>query len=704
MPQMNQGPYNSRQSWKDSEKFLVAEQPGLGLSFIGIFLAFFMGLAIRAIVSSDKVQEHLKKATSSVHQNLQIDFQHAYVSLSRGILPDISVIIEDSKIELTTGCHFSPVLEVDQIRLPLSFWHLLQGKIFIHEILANQIDLSLRTDQWSCDLAPTNSAAEKNRSSSEVGVGNASLGPVAVSAASGAVANSPDMDEVASKTVSTLKKASEAIQKDFENVQRKNPIDTVRIANLRVHYLPIAFTSFGVDQFVIKLKSEDPKWVQMTGHLNLGGESLNGDHGSKADLKVDAVEGDQPSVKLSLAGVWREGHYKLAGNYDLKKDEFELSSNLHHLPLSQIVPLLKKYKLIEEDYNGKKIWFSGDLKMAGKSKSFSKVPISLLGLNLVGDIGEISAQHVDIESLEPFKVKPIDFSIKSLNISELLRFFNRTHPSPALGELGTFTGTGYFSNSDRLVLRGDYSGLQFVFANHGKRQIQNLSLISGELSLNKNQWNVSLDRIKPTEGLFDGKVQIVSDREFRKLAIQTKIDELSLSPAVQALMTDGGSLGAVSGDLKLNMDRAQIVDLRGQIKWDQILISGIHIAKPKMNLASVGNEVVVDLSAGQIDFLPKQKATVPVLEIFFAGLTLEKDQFSLKNPSMQLRTEKFQKLSWRQFQAQTNFGRLTSSGGWNENSELSGQINLAGKKNLSWEIVGDRANPKLQWKKRTDGK
>jgi hypothetical protein len=64
----------------NSEKDLVAEQPGLGLSFLGLFLAFFVGIAIRAAISPDRVHDHLVRATEKIHRDLHISFGHAYVS------------------------------------------------------------------------------------------------------------------------------------------------------------------------------------------------------------------------------------------------------------------------------------------------------------------------------------------------------------------------------------------------------------------------------------------------------------------------------------------------------------------------------------------------------------------------------------------------------------------------------------------------
>lgn len=137
--------------WKESEKDLVAEQPGLGLSFIGLFLAFFMGLAIRAALSPEQVRAHLLHATENVHRDLDIQFEKAYVSFAQGIFPDLSVVIENVTIQSQKACYLTPLAEINEIRLPLSLRHLFRGQILIHEVLADEVNLSLRTAYQKCE-------------------------------------------------------------------------------------------------------------------------------------------------------------------------------------------------------------------------------------------------------------------------------------------------------------------------------------------------------------------------------------------------------------------------------------------------------------------------------------------------------------------------------------------------------------------------
>lgn len=649
----------------DSEKDLVAEQPGLGLSFVGLFLAFFIGIAIRAAISPDRVRDHLVRATEKIHRDLDISFGHAYVSLANGFWPDLSVVIEDVKISSEKVCWLTPLAEINEIRLPLSLRHLFRGQILIHEVLADEFNLSLRTEYAKCE-----DEGERKPSSEE---------PAVVETAS-----------AISSATTTATNVAKPVIADFKNVRRSNPIDSVEIRRFNIHYMPVAFTSFFIENFSAQLKSEDPRWIQLLGTLILNRDVDAQDTGAHAKLQVDYREGEQPVLDLVLKGLWREGHFDFTSHLDIKSQNLALQADIRHLPLSQIIPYLKKYRLMESEFNGKRAWISGQMRVQGAVAKLQQTPSRFENLRLEGDLGEVTCSVAEVTSLNPFAFKPIDLQIRGLNMQELLTFLNRPHPTPALGNLGMFNGSAHFINPEQLALRGDYSGLEFIFSNRGSRQTQAVSLISGELELKKNKWQIQIDRIKPVEGIFEGKVKMAADKDFKNLAIDAQISELGLSPKIQSLMTGGGSLGALSGQLKLQLKEAQIADLNGQLKWDQLLIEGVRLAKPKINLKMISRDLRMDINASELEISPKESNTM-FNELF---QNLGTSSLALQSATAQIRTQQFKTLAWDRFQAQSgSFGSFRSSGGWDENSELSGQLQVVGKKTRTWKIQGTRNQP-----------
>lgn len=655
--------------FKKNDRDLVADQPGLGLSFIGLFLAFFVGLAIRATVAPDRVQEHLQQATANIHKDLDFKFEKAYVSFARGFWPDLSVVVENLTVESNQSCWMTPRIEVHEVRLPLSLKHLFRGEILIHEIYADEVNLSLRTAYSACE-------SEK---------------------VSGGSRERPATDSPARKVAQAEGEGPKPFGTNFQNVSRKNPIDTLVIESLKIHYLPVAFTSFHIKDFEANLKSEEPRWLNVIGQLVLDGDPLRGDASSLAQLQVDAIEGDH--VKASAKGVWREGNYNISAHLDSRGRKFEIAADALHLPLSQMLPLLKKYHLTEKEFNGKRAWLSGHLRMSGAVSEFQKTPVSLEKLKIEGDLGEFTCKQARIHQWQPLQFDPLDFEIRGLNVKELLVFLNRPHPSPALGELGIFNGTARFINPEHVVLRGDYSGLEFIFSNQGVRHSQVLSLVSGEMDLNKQHWDISIDRIKPAEGIFEGKVSMKADKDFKDLLIEAQITELGLAPKVQSLMTGGGSFGALSGQLRTRLKSAQLNELKGQLRWDQLLIEGVKFQKPRVGIQSVQDEIQLNLSAQEMELNPLSKVSVvfsPVFKDHAEGPVL------LKNPSAIVKTRKFVTLAWEQFQSQASWGLVKSQGRWDEKSDLSGEIQVQSSKPKTWEIFGTRSQPQLRLRELRD--
>ena len=102
----------------------------------------------------------------------------------------------------------------------------------------------------------------------------------------------------------------------------------------------------------------------------------------------------------------------------------------------------------------------------------------------------------------------------------------------------------------------------------------------------------------------------------------------------------------------------------------------------------------MDINAAELDITPKENNTL------FAGLfeSLGTNTLQLQSASTQIRTRQFKSLSWEKFQAQSSYGTFRSQGGWNENSELNGKLQIRGKNAKSeklWKIQGTRNQPQF---------
>jgi hypothetical protein len=630
----------------------VADQPGLTLSLTSLFIAFFVGISVRALIAPEIVRDHLIRASNNIHKDFKFEFKDAHITLSRGIFPDLSVIIKDVTVQSEQACLLGPMAEINEIRLPLSWRELFNGNVTVEEILVDEVNLSLRSEYKGCEETKRVTASEANPT-----------------AAGGASLPSPPSSP---QSIEPL------------------PLKTLEIQSLKIHYLPVAFTSFEIQDFTIQLKSESPQIIEADGRLVLGGDTMVGDYSSHAQLFVQWQDGAQAMLLTTAKGIWREGHYDGKLEIFPNSKDFRLTTDIRHLPLSQVIPVLKKYRLMETEFNGKQAWFSGGLSMKGKTNELKQTPIEMRDVKLEGNLGEISSASIVIESLEPLKYPPVDFQIRGLNLQEFLIFLGKGHPSQALGKLGVFNGASKFSGANSVKLSGDFSGLEFIFANRGERQIQTISLLSGELEFKNNRWSVSIDRVKPHQGIFDGKIQIQADRDFKDMQLDLSLKELTLSPAVQALMTSGGSIGPLRGNFETKILAGEIVGMQGQIKFDQVLADGISFVSPRIALRTVKENIVAQVFAQTVDFSPTNPILLTTILPLLEGTKKADERFQLKNFSSEIKTLQLATFAWNNLSAQSNFGPIRASGAWDEKGVLTGQLNLASRQ---WELSGFRSAP-----------
>jgi|GEM_PF-2315417 len=656
---------------REVEKDLVAEQPGLGLALIGILIGVLIGLAIKVTIAPDRVRVHIDEALSRIPQKtldqVHIQIGETSLSLSQGIWPDFSLVIKDVKISSSNVCWLAPQIEINEIRLPLSWSQLFFGKIDVHELQADEVDLSLRNAPDDCD---------KNKKVESADLTTPGVIPLRTVADAG--------------SASTPKPSA-------------NPIRKISVRKFLIHYLPVAFTTLQIDSFETNILSQEPKLIDFSGKLNLDGDTLVGDYASHASWKVRFDEAQGPLWTLSAKGDWREGRYDLSAFYSQDKKTYEGHFELKHLPLSQLLPLLAKYRLMENDYNGRQIWLAGKIETSGSVENWEKNPVHVSNVKIDGDLGDIQTPKIEFHSLKPVTFDPINLDLHGVSLHQLLVILNRPDPSPALGDLGTFNGVASIENANHIRIRGDHSGLEFIFSNRGAREKQTISLLSGEAELRNNHWKVKIDRIRPLEGVFDGVIEMQADQNWRDLEIETKVDEVSLSPNVQTLMTGGGNLGALSGKMKAELVGGNLKTLEGLLKSDRVLVEGMRIEKPKLAFSTQKEKdhenFFLDVNAQEMEIESNSTPGMFLSKVLTlpSSSSGESDQFLFKNTSARFQTRNLEDLQWTSFQSLIPQGMIRSQGGWSVAGDLFGQISVREqRKETRWLIRGDRGTPLLQ--------
>lgn len=637
---------------KKYEKNLVAEQPGILTSIIGLMLSLFIGVAIQVAISSDKIIPLIDKAATNIDPRISARVQSARVSLANGIFPEIAVVVTGIHIESNEACWMRPVLEIDELKLPLNLLKLFQGQFQVKEIIANEASLSLRNEASHCD-----------------------------------------------SKVSKIEKTNETNQnpKVVNNDEFKkhgNFIEHIFVKKFQIHYLPVSFTSVLIKNFNIQVVDNIKKNIDLNGIVQISGETLSGDYNSSAYLNLNYDESGEIPFKGELNGNWREGSYSVGLEYQPISSKYKIDLDMNHIPANQLIPLLKKYKLLSNELNGKQIWVSTRATFNGEMKQFSNSQALFHFFRLEGNIGELELKNIELSKLNPIQHKPFIVEVKSLNFDQLLSFLNRNHPNSSILQLGTFHGQIHFRNENDLSLNGELTGLEIAFSNRGIRQAQGVSYVHGNLKLLNKKWKMEIDKIKPIEGVFLGSVELEADRNWDQVMIKSHIDDLTLGQAVQKVVTDGGELGTLSGDIGIKLSKNVVQDLKGKLSTPHLLIDQVLYRNSKLIFYSKEEQVFADLKIQAAKIFPQS-------QLFKYLSEMQKDFVDEKNLDANNITLKAKKnsskgVSWDDGSFSINQNKFHFYGKWDDNGILEGKWDVFSKKGkTTFELAGHREYPRF---------
>lgn len=644
------------------EKNLVADQPGNAVFFSGLLIAIVLGLALRGVLAPTRIRALIENAAERIHPDVKVTLEGAHVSLARGPLPRFAVVIEKVRMEGKNPCWMSPRLYADEIRLPLSFWSLLTGGDPFHRIEANEVEIRLTEERKNCE---------------------------------GMEMREPVM-QVAPAPSSGVTLVGRTSPKPDSPLKASGQIEDIEISRLILVSEVTPVVNVDLRDFRILLKSMQPRVIQMDAKTDL----LKQDTGellSHANLHVEYKEFPETRVEARVFGNWREGSYSLGTTLRQEDKSIQLQAELKHLPLGQLLETLNRWDLVKSDFSPRLSWLSFKAQAQGSYEKWKDIPAELRDLKLEGDLGEIEIEKLDLEKLEPAKFAPFKVEVRSLDLDRLVQFLKKEHPHPALNKLGQFRGIAEVRDPDNLRWKGDWNGIEFVFSNKGRREIQTIRRLPLDLSLDKGRWSLSAHDPEVDQGALKGAVIASGDRDLRRIDFQLKTEEMTLAPAVQKLMTNGGEIAPLKAELKLLWDQGKLQRLQGRLRWPLIRMEGLRIEQ---------FNGVLDLKNDSIVFTPQVDrmalgADSPAYKLLQRAIQpawIRDGALVVKNASGQFVFKDFKAMKWREIKARvdTDGTNLRSDGEWTPAGELAGSFEARGKTTKKYKLTGTRDNPAIE--------
>lgn len=630
---------------KDQHKYnvkeLVAEQSGFFWTVVALIIAFSLGSAVQSLLAPEKIKQRIQEVSTKIHPDVNVQFDDAYISLADGIFPEFALVIERVRLESANTCWMMPVLHINKMKLPLSLSSLFAGRAKVNRLEVDEADLNFRSDYAPCESTAS-----------------APVNDVRAIAQAAADESAPTIDE------------------------NKNPIENVRVRVLKVGAVRFE------DLRYQKQNKEGAFHIQ--GMLNLGAESLAGDFDSFAKIKLDFDPTRERHWTVDVNGNWREGTYRLAGDYNQAKQSLVMSGEMKHLPMSQIFPVLKKYQLLSQELDGKSLWLSSRFSIQGLVPQPESLLVALDDFKVEGEIGDLRASRIEVAQLKPLQFAPFTMTLRGIHLSRVLNLLGKNHPSPTLGELGILSGEFRTDGKQTFDFNGDLAGLEFIFSNKGLRQSQVLSLVSFQWHQDNKGSNVRVTRVRPLEGIFEGGVEVTTNAA-KETVVVAAVDELQFAPAVIRLMTQNGNIDPMHGKMRMKLIDGQTTELVGDLRTNRMTVEGIDFVKPKINVQMAkklyqGTAEVEQISASKDN--TAMRVFQPLLETGTDGGAL----ISLKKISLKLQSPAPAALSWSDFRGQIDGRDFVSSGSWDEEGFITGQFQkkMDGGGLKKWNLRGTR--------------
>ncbi|WP_413293621.1 hypothetical protein ACLSU7_00815 [Bdellovibrio sp. HCB185ZH] len=643
-----------------SDKYLISEQPGMKILLTGLILAFLIGYTTKSVLSPARIKAQLEKAASHIHKDIKVSFDSAELSLADGILPRFAIVIKQVRMESDLACWMSPVLEIDEMRLPVSVWGLITKESPIKTIDADNIQLTLRGTIDACEK-------EKQELKQAAADGEKEQTPLV-----------------------TLSPSEQADK--YRNDIRGLNIQSFKIISAQYPQYPSELLSFKAS-----VKSFEPRVVEVHAKTNFLRDETVGDYLSHANLFLEYKEVPEQSLQAHFFGNWREGHYSVIAHYSLADHLLNVETDMKHIPLSQVLQVLQKYDLVSTDLNGKQVWVSAKARMTGEAEKLKSAPLEVKDFRIEGDLGEMSIDQASFTSVDPLRYKPLLVDIQNMRIDKLMAFINRPQKARIFGDLGSFTGQAEFVSERDIRLVGEHHGLQFIFSNKSEREIQIVDRLAGEMSLKGDTWNIAVTRAEPRGGKFIGNVKVKADRDFKDVSFNANIDEVTLAPAVQALMTDGGEIGTLTLNAEARMTEGKVSSVHGSAQLDNLDVEGMTFVKSKAKFDLKQKDVVI-LAQAQSMVVEDDSVGVEVFGKVTSPDWWVSQKLSLRDLNGEVHWKNDQSVQWKNVKAKVDKDKeLETSGAWDQFGMLSGRVNSrAGKSLQVLKIGGSRDLPTFE--------
>lgn len=516
---------------------LEVSSHGFALFVVGLILATFVGGAVRTLLGSERVHERIVLELRNRFPNQDIKIGATEVLLSRGIWPALGLKVYGIALKQEVCGRLSFQLDVPTAILPVNIWSLRSGRPRLGNI-------ELEKGKIHFDYKPCPTA--------EVQPSTAQKSP-AVKPTLPIIANLPPPPEWHPPR--------------FEWKQWGRALDGVELNDFAVTYEnnPTWKLQLRFAQLDFSHEFDGRASVEVQKSLPFG---------SLVHLVEMEAHSDKSVLQWTVNSEFKEGRVNWKGSWDTASHAAVSTVDVSQFPIKEVLTELFQMGLLEREVQMKATWVSCNAGWEGNLQHPHENPLKLQFCKLEGAYGGMQVEKAELFPLYGDLLKvPVEFRVQNLQVQPIVEALNRQVLPTVINKLGVWSGQFKYLNKNSWSLNGNLSGAEIVFSNQSVRGKQSIRLIHTMAEKVEGLVAAKVDQVEMNDGQFLGLVEFNLNDDWRSGTFRTNIQNLTLSPSIQALLTGGGW-----NDLRLAgsgmLQNGELSDWKGTIESTKIYGEG----------------------------------------------------------------------------------------------------------------------------------
>ncbi len=664
---------NARQPDKLSHRYVDFDK-GWRPFLIALLVAAVLGIGFRLYFSPERLKAWVSNAIAEqkkkTNSRFALAFESAELRLSRGWQPQFAVLVKGLKVAPAPECRPEPSLQIAELNLPLRLMPLLtKGKFSVGTVSAEGMTVDLDGLKDRCVAAT----------------------------------------EVAHAPVAQTGEVSTA---DMEQVLNPEPAseprwwDEKRLADLRSAVEGIDFSNV---ELVFEKKTK---------HLFL--DSLNAeltansaiDFATEVRIPPETSFGEKmPALLLKGTATAKRAEVSITARVD--EGELEASATLQpqanralsidavlgigDLPLSTVVPLMRKIGLASERFQPRFLWLNCSAKIKGTfQKVFDRNPLYLDNCSLEGDGTKLTLAQATRRpngAWDPFTIK-----VEALDLGKFLKTVGGQGPDGISSQFGRVRGAIDITTAREAKFRGSLQSAELSFSSGRVRAQQGVDTADLAVDFDGETYRGSIRNVVLRDGEARGKVDLEFGRGLRNGTVRASIETIKFSQEVQNLLLHG-KLGALSGEVLTRIEDGRVSSLTSKLKFAASEGRDIKFEKLELDLERRPSKTSQLVWKANGFALQQQSRYFQSLKPVFLTHEFDGDWVELENLSVLSEITPSGVVTWKQARATLERDQISlqSSGTMARDRQLSGSIEVDFPKarNLKWNLSGSTALPLL---------